>query len=296
MATEDLPKYPIGVAARMVGVSSATLRAWERRYGVPRPTRTPSRYRLYSDADVEWLRWVRRLVDQGVPPRQAAWLAARSRESGLRPGTTLGVREHLLEALLAFDRSTVDRLLHHASTLLEPAAVFRQILLPAVAEIGLQWEAGRVTVAQEHFASQVALRYALPLLDSRGPSRSPVVCACAPGERHQLGLLAVAVELNSRGLPVVYLGSDTPADSVLKTARTLRARGVLVAAVVTDLAATWGAFRRHVADLQRSGTGWVWGGPMADSARKARLPGYRAKTVAEAVEYLARLPVLPSVS
>lgn len=296
MAAEDLPKYLIGVVARMVGLSPATLRAWERRYGVLRPIRTPSRYRLYSDADVEWLRWVRRLVDQGVPPRQAAWLAVRRRAFGLRPGATPGVRERLLEALLAFDRNTVDRLLDQASNLLEPAAVLRQILLPAVAEIGFQWEAGRVTVAQEHFASQVALRYALPLLDSRGPARSPVVCACAPGEQHQLGLLAVAVELNSRGLPVVYLGSDTPADSVLKSARTLRARGVLVAAVVTDLAATWGSFRRHVAELQRSGTGWVWGGPMADSAQKARLSGYLAKTVEEAVEYLARLPVPPSVS
>ena len=47
-----MSRYRIRAVAELTGVSTATLRAWERRYGVPTPSRTASAYRLYGDEDV----------------------------------------------------------------------------------------------------------------------------------------------------------------------------------------------------------------------------------------------------
>src|SRR3954452_18350215 len=64
--------YRINVAAELCGIPAATLRAWERRYGVPVPRRTASAYRLYTREDVELLRRMRDLVEEGVSPAEAA--------------------------------------------------------------------------------------------------------------------------------------------------------------------------------------------------------------------------------
>ena len=71
---DDKGKYRIHAVAEMTGIPAATLRAWERRYGVPEPRRTESSYRVYSDADVELIRHVRELCEQGMAPSEAAKL------------------------------------------------------------------------------------------------------------------------------------------------------------------------------------------------------------------------------
>jgi DNA-binding transcriptional MerR regulator len=70
----DVPMkhYRISEAAARAGLTKHTVRAWERRYGLPAPKRTSTRYRLYSDADVEVLRRMGRLLEQGVAPAEAA--------------------------------------------------------------------------------------------------------------------------------------------------------------------------------------------------------------------------------
>ena len=68
----DVGRYRIQAVAEMTGVSAATLRAWERRYGIPSPSRTASAYRLYSDRDIALVRQVRELCEGGMAPSQAA--------------------------------------------------------------------------------------------------------------------------------------------------------------------------------------------------------------------------------
>ena len=59
------PGLRIGEVARRAGVTTATLRAWEARYGLVPPARTKGGQRLYREADVGRVQAVRRLVDQG---------------------------------------------------------------------------------------------------------------------------------------------------------------------------------------------------------------------------------------
>lgn len=294
---EDQPKYTIKAVAKVTGLGAATLRAWEKRYGIPAPARTPSRYRLYSDADVREIRWVRARVGLGIPPRQAARLAIERRAAGvaLDDAALLEVPaliSDLKTACLSYDEDAAQEVLRRAASVLRPHEIFRTVILPAVAQVGGDWEAGLVNVAQEHFTSGMTRRFALRLIDLY-QARSgipPVVCSCAPGELHELGLLAVGLEIRRRGYPVVNLGQATPVDAVLSAIDRLNARIGLVAITMPEHLEPWIAARDTVAEVRgRTGTTIVWGGPAAASAAYHGLPGPVAPTIDEAVAAVVRL-------
>jgi DNA-binding transcriptional MerR regulator len=286
-----LPKYTIKAVAKMTYVNPATLRVWEKRYGIPVPARTPSRYRLYSDADLREIRWLLARVEEGIPPRQAARLALERRAGGVPPddqsvGLTALVSD-VKAACLAYDEDRAHEVLRRAGTIAPPHEIFRSVLLPAIASIGGDWEAGLVTVAQEHFTSQIARRFAHRLMDlyQVQPDLPPVICACAPGEQHELGLLAVAVELRRRGCPVVYLGQATPVEAVLETIDLLNARLAVISASSGTHLHPWIAAKEEVAlSLDRSGATILWGAPAAAAAADAGLPGLVETTIDGAVE------------
>lgn len=300
------PKYPVRATARLTGLSPATLRAWEKRYGVPAPARTPSRYRLYSDADIRELRWMRARVEEGIPPRQAARLVMERREAGVPlegPPTLEAPRlaADLKARCLAFDEDQALEVIRRAGAVMRPVEIMRTVVLVAVAEIGRDWEAGLVTVAQEHFASHLARRFGDRLMDLYRPAAglSPVLCACAPGEQHDLGLLAVAIELRSRGIPVVYLGADVPVDAVLASAASTSAGLAVIACTLEDHLAAYASAPEAVARLEAlTGAPVLWAGPAAEHVRALDLAGDRASTIDAAVVRAVALargqPVAPT--
>lgn len=314
------PKYKVRTAARMTGLAPATLRAWENRYGIPRPARTDTRYRLYSEADIAQIRWMKARVDEGVSPHEAAQLA-RNRPPSAEPvvpepslpapGPSVRAADapanpdlagRLKAACLAFDENGARAIVREAASILPPARIMREVVLPAVADMGRGWELGRVTVAQEHFASQYARSFADRLLDVYPqPEDLPaIVLACAPGELHELGLLTLAVELRSRSVPVIYLGQDVPVRDVLDTVESSGAAGAVVAITNRNHIEPWvraGDRLRRV--IARRGAGILWAGPGAFAASISNLPGRVARTFDEAVEAclgFVRAPTSASLS
>jgi DNA-binding transcriptional MerR regulator len=297
MTPDREPKYTIKTVTKMTGLGAATLRAWEKRYGIPVPVRTASRYRLYSDADVREIQWLVTRVAQGIPPRQAARLAIDRRAAGValddeRSAEIPALISDLRTACLAYDEDASEDVLRRAATILRPHEIFRAVVLPAVAQVGRDWIAGLVNVAQEHFTSGMTRRFALRLMDhyQTMPGLPPIVCACAPEELHELGLLAVALELRRRGHPVVNLGQATPVDATLSAIERLGARIAVVAATLPEHFEFWIAAHEAVTDLhRRTGATIVWGGPGAASASLRSLPGPVALTMDQAVAAVVRL-------
>jgi len=235
----------IGELSRRSGVSPELLRAWERRYELLTPSRSEGGLRLYSESDLERVRAMQRHLASGLAAAEAARLAADERE--VEPGQAHAVvRAELAEAFAAFDEARAQAVLDvlFAGTTLDSA--LSQVIVPFLHELGERWERGDATVAEEHFASGVLRGRLLGLARDWGRGLGPrILLACAPGEQHDLGLIAFGLALRARGWRIGYLGQDTPLDSVENAAAAFAPVFVVVSSVSAK------RFETHAADLGR---------------------------------------------
>jgi DNA-binding transcriptional MerR regulator len=222
----------IGELSKRAGASPELLRAWERRYGLLRPARSAGGLRLYSPADVERVSLMQQHLAAGMAAAEAAALALRDAADGevarSAPGPA-AMRDELAQALDAFDepraQAIVDRLL--ALTTVE--TLLSEVIIPYLRELGERWERGQASIAQEHFASAVLRGRLLGLARGWGLGLGPAaVLACVPGEQHDLGLIAFGLALRSRGWRIVYLGPDSPIDTVANLSDALKPRLVVL--------------------------------------------------------------------
>jgi len=213
----------IAALSRRTGVGTDTLRKWEQRYGVLRPTRTPGGQRRYSELDVQRVEWLCARLGEGYRIGEAARLLSRS--TGEAPATPPALRTALVEAVGRSDGDAIEELLDQAFALRATDEALSEIVRPVLQEVGHGWAAGAVSVAQEHLVSQLVRAKLQHLLsDRRSGVRGEAVLACVPGEQHELGLLMLAVCLRADGWSVVYLGADTPVADALALARARETR------------------------------------------------------------------------
>lgn len=247
------PRLRIGALSRRVGVSPELLRAWESRYGLPRPVRTDGGFRLYSAADEERVRSMRRHTESGVPAAEAARLALGQQPSGEDPGLTAKptrLAQELRDGLDRLDEAKAHAVLDRLLAAFTIETVLRDVVLVYLRELGERWERGEASVAQEHFASNLLRGRLLGL--ARGWGRRPgptTVLACAPGELHDLPLIAFGLALANRGRSVTYLGPDTPVASIRDALRDVDAQLVVVSATSSEWLT---ASRRELAELART--------------------------------------------
>ncbi len=233
---EDGPLVRIGELSRRTGVGVDTLRAWERRYELLRPERSPGGFRLYGTGDEERVREMKALIDSGVSAAEAARLAASRTPSpeGSRPAGEAVVdhAQRLQVALARFNETDANAILDDALARFTVEAVAARILLPVMHEIGRRWESGQISVAQEHFATGILRGRMLALGRNWGAGSGPLaVLACPPAERHDLGLIAFGLVLRERGWRITFLGTDTPIETIADAAAELEPAAVILAAV-----------------------------------------------------------------
>ena len=233
------PIHPIGVVAERTGLSVDVLRVWERRYGVVQPGRAGGGRRLYTEADVERLGLLARATEAGRSIGQVAHLdaaalrrlidgddQARRTRAAVTPGA-----EHVaaaMRAIEALDAPVLEQVLRRALSLLGAMAFLEQVLTPVFRLVGDAWHEGRLTVAQEHAATAVALRV-VGSMRAVAPPRpnAPVLVVGSPeGDHHELGAMLVAVAAELEEWKVVYLGANVPASELARTAVSFGATAV----------------------------------------------------------------------
>src|SRR5215208_5949410 len=167
-----------------------------------------------SDVCSSDLEWLKARLGEGYRIGEAANLLGSVPLA--TPASPDELREALAGAVVQNDLPSLVALVDQALALNQLEDALTDVLAPALAAVGESWEAGEISVAQEHLASGVVRAHLERLLaDSRAAIRGTAVLACAPGERHELGLLMLAVLLRADGWQVAYLGADTPvADAV----------------------------------------------------------------------------------
>lgn len=226
----DVGALRIGEFARRAGVSPELLRAWERRYGLLQPIRSKGGFRLYTAEDAERVDQMLRGLDEGLSAAEAARRAL----AQARPAVGLldDTRRRLLAAVRGYDETALHSVLDEALAAFALETVLGDLILPALRKIGEEWERGELEVAQEHFATNLVRERLLGLarLWGRG-SGVLAILACAPGERHDIGLIAFGLLLRSHGWRILFLGADTPLETLERTAASNPAQLVVVASV-----------------------------------------------------------------
>ena len=213
----------IAALAQRTGIPPDTLRKWEQRYRILQPDRTAGGQRRYTERDVARVEWLRERLDEGYRIGEAARLLG---TVGVDPGRKAG--DHLrgiLDAVECGEPAEIGIRLDQAFALLGVDSTLADVLQPLLCTVGERWERGTLSVAEEHLVSE-AVRSRLGHLigDAGGGVRGVAVLACAPGERHELGLMMAAIALRRDGWKVVYLGADTPLADALALATRLESR------------------------------------------------------------------------
>jgi methanogenic corrinoid protein MtbC1 len=254
----------IAALSRRTGVAPDTLRKWEHRYGILCPSRTAGGQRRYDERDVARVEWLRERLREGYRIGEAATLLGRV-DVGCASGSPAEQADAILDAVAAGRHDEVGSLLDQAFALHGVEATLEHVLEPLLRAVGERWAAGTLGVADEHLVSEgVRARLGHLLSDGSGDVHGRVVLACAPGERHELGLMTVGIALRRDGWDVAYLGADTPLDDALDVARRTSAR-VLGISVTT-------AERADALERPRdAGVPLVVGGQAADAALARRL-------------------------
>ncbi|MFF4338827.1 MerR family transcriptional regulator [Kitasatospora sp. NPDC001540] len=305
-----------GSVARLLGVSPATVRSWERRYGIGPAERAAGRHRRWTARDVAVLEAMCRLTARGVAPAEAARLApglagptgptgsaGRAAVAGRAvpppvaeapPGAAPSEVRGLARAARRLDGPEVARLLHASVERLGAVAAWTEVMTPALRAAGRRWAAGggERYVEVEHLlswhVSSALRRIAEPPAGAAGP---PVLLAAMPGEQHTLPLEAVAAALAERGLPFRVFGAALPAGALAEAVRRTGPSAVLLwsqtratadpAPARTVAATAWGPRGARLRPaLLTAGPGWH---------RAARPPGSLApRDLPGALDLLAR--------
>jgi DNA-binding transcriptional MerR regulator/methylmalonyl-CoA mutase cobalamin-binding subunit len=208
--------YTVRAAARATGVSESRLRTWERRYGVPRPARSAGGRRLYDEADLAVIRRMTALIEAGLSAAQAAEAAGSETDGAVVAIEQPMAAPHpaiaeLVGAAVGYDEHRAVGVIRRAFDELGPAAAFERVLFPALFDIGRGWQRGELSIANEHFASELIRRETL------GAPR--VLLACVAGERHDLAIAALWLVLSEASCMVLYLGADVPTPDLVSAAQ-----------------------------------------------------------------------------
>jgi len=281
----------IGELSRATGVRPELLRVWERRYGLLRPARTPGGFREYSADDRRRVERMTELLAAGYPAGAAARLADAA--APVPAGVPERMVVELRRAARAYDEVAANAVLDEALGRFTVETVIEGLVMPFLRDLGTGWEAGEVSIGQEHFATALVRGRLLGLARSWGMGAGPrAVLACPPDEQHDLGLIAFGLALRERGWRITLLGANTPLSTIAETARAL-APDLVVIATVDD--ARMVEHRDEIAALAaRVPTALAGPGVTAELARAAgALPLLGSPTTAAARVVAAMTPEGP---
>ena len=279
----DRPTFNTAAVEQQTGLRPATFRAWERRYGFPKPRRLPGNRRLYSDRDVAAIRWLHRRTSEGLAISHAVDLlrerlsgasAIAAPEGGGRPPAALA--EQLAGALLRFDSSGAGAVLTEAFAMYPLEQVCLHVVEPTLVRVGEGWHQGEVSVAAEHFASGFLRRklFALFNVFETGRGRGLIFTGCAPDQWHEVGILIVSIFLARRGFRVDYLGANLAIEGLAETLRAQRPDVLCISATTEEGVDGLLQIAQVIESLPEPRPLLAYGGQaFADPARRTEIPG-----------------------
>ncbi len=322
MIAKNAPLYNLKAVLKETGIKADVLRAWERRYGLPMPERSSGGHRLYSQRDIDTIKWLMARQEEGLSISRAVemWRDIESEgrdplHEAHKPDTVAPVpavapvlppvtatnldqlRQQWLQACMAYNEMLAESLLNQALAMYPPEMVVSEILQRGLHDIGEMWFQNKATVQQEHFASALAMRRVDTLLAGTPmPSfAQSIIVACPPNEWHTFTPLTLSLFLRRRGWNVIYLGANNPNARLLETVRTIQPRLVILSAQQLPTAAT---LMQTAAELSEKGVQVAYGGRIFNILPEVRqrIHGhFLGETIEDAIQTVDQLIRYPRV-
>jgi DNA-binding transcriptional MerR regulator len=215
----------VAAVARRLGVAPATLRTWDRRYGLGPSTHEAGEHRKYCPEDLAKLMMMRRLISAGVTPADAADKAKKSKGSVKLENIVreFEVREDVVaainKALQAFDIDFVEEALRSEFDEHGVEITWHEIIVPSLIEIGEAWQASGEGVEIEHAFTELLKKIlrerSMPI--DNPVNGHPVVIAAVGEEAHSLPLHALEALLSEMNIKTHFLGARTPFEAISAT-------------------------------------------------------------------------------
>jgi DNA-binding transcriptional MerR regulator len=228
--------YPIRTVSDLTGVNSITLRAWERRYGLIKPVRTPKGHRLYTQEDIDLIQQIVQLLDKGISIGQVKDYLGAGRPGGAEKKTDpwSAYQRRMINSIVRFDVNALDQTYNDALSIYPVEMVTRRLIVPLLKTLGDRWESAEGSVAEEHFfgaylRNKLGARFHHQPIRSHGPK---LIAACLPGEQHEVGLMLFCLSVLNHDYRVIYLGGDTPLAELIEPVRRTGAQGVLLSSSI----------------------------------------------------------------
>ena len=249
----DLDRFPIRVLAEKTTVGTSTLRAWERRYGLIHPERTPKGHRLYSNLDVKRVLKILDLLNDGhnlpsiaemFKAENTSTMSINLDDSSISSSFPTADKTPMasiwdeyitstLEATCDFNIERIDAIYNEASSLYPVDMVTDRLIQPTIVTLGNRWKDHPASgIAEEHFftswlKNRLGARFHHAYSQARG---ARIICACVPGSFHEIGLMLFALSALARGYRVLYFGADLPLDQLSYITQRSAAKAVVLSA------------------------------------------------------------------
>lgn len=325
------PTYNLKVVVQETSIKPDTLRAWERRYGLPEPKRTEGKHRLYSDYDIAIIKWLMVRQEEGMSISRAVKLWQSLEKSGQTPlddrmptpttinktpnhsttvptpvnqlsGTTVSdLRQAWIDACLQYHEAGAEAVLTKAFSLYPAEMVVLELLQKGLVSIGELWYQNKATVQQEHFASALAMRRLNTLVTAAPPPNRPgkIIVACPAEEHHVFAPLFLTLILRYQGWETIYLGANVPLEYLESTITTAKPDLIIMTAQQLHTAASLYKVAEY---LQLEGVMFAYGGRIFNQTPtlRSRIPGHflgsALETAVTNIEFLlAKRPFTPQV-
>lgn len=232
--------YSIKAITSLTGLTAETLRAWERRYQCITPQRNASGRRSYSQVDLEKLKLLVNLTRNGHAISKIANLSCeqlrqfQSQSPEQNDHQESNLFNQLIEALQNYRIERCEQLLKRALLACEPLDYARDILLPALRQVGQLWHEEKINIAQEHMFSSCVKRIVLTMVNNlHQPSRhNPSILFATPsGEPHEFGILLGCLVAAAQQYNCYYVGADLPSRDIIDACRHLKPNVIVIGMV-----------------------------------------------------------------
>jgi MerR family transcriptional regulator, light-induced transcriptional regulator len=234
-------QYSIKELEKLSGIKAHTIRIWEKRHKIISPNRTSTNIRLYSDADLKKIinvaiannagvkiSHIARLTDDAL-----AKLVSEQSDSG---GEMASPIDQLIVAMVELDEIAFETIMQKFSDSMGFAELVVKVVYPFMEKIGILWQTGNITPAQEHFISNLVRQKIIVAIDNlpHPPAGSPKAILFLPeNEWHEIGLLFYQYLARKSGVKTIYLGQSVPYSDLVGVVGTYNPRWIITSIVTT---------------------------------------------------------------